>query len=69
MGKGESVDLVAMKRQSFSSTVSIMVTNNTEEYLDIRKEWVKGGEAINRPVSLIFIKKKLGLSCAKLSSS
>ena len=69
MGKGESVDLVAIKRQGFSSTVSILVTNNTEEYLDIRKEWVKGGEAINRPVSLIFIKKKLGLSCAKLSSS
>ena len=51
MGKGESVDLVAIKRQSFSATVNILVTNNTEEHLDIRKEWVKGGEGINRPVS------------------
>ena len=51
MGKGESVDLVAIKRQSFSSTVNIVVTNNTEQFLDMRKEWVKGGEAINRPVS------------------
>ena len=51
MGKGESVDMVASKRQSFSSTVNIMVTNNTEEYLDVRKDWVKGGEAINRLVS------------------
>ena len=58
MGKGESVDLVAMKRQSFSSTVSILVTNNTEEFLDMRKDWVKGGEAINRPVSLIRTRGK-----------
>jgi len=46
------VDLVAIKRQSFSSTVSILVTNNTEEFLDMRKDWVKGGEAINRPVDI-----------------
>ena len=52
MGKGESVDLVAIKRQSFSATVNIVVTNNTEHFLDMRKEWVKGGEAINRPVSI-----------------
>ena len=50
MGKGESVHLVALKRQSFSATVNIVLTNNTEQHLDIRKEWVKGGEAINRPV-------------------
>ena len=51
MGKGESVDLVAIKRQNFSATVNIVVTNNTDQFLDLRKEWVKGGEAINRPVS------------------
>ena len=56
MGKGESVDMVASKRESFSSTVNIMVTNNTEEYLDVRKDWVKGGEAINRPVSQMVIR-------------
>jgi len=52
MGKGESVHLVALKRQSFSATVNIVLTNNTEQHLDIRKEWVKGGEAINRPVDI-----------------
>jgi len=52
MGKGESVDLVAIKRHSFSATVNIVVTNNTEQFLDMRKEWVKGGEAINRPVDI-----------------
>ena len=55
------MDLVAMKRQSFSSTVSILVTNNTEEFLDMRKDWVKGGEAINRPVSLIRTRVKFEL--------
>ena len=37
------------KRRSFSSTVNILVTNNTGEVLSAKQEWVKGGEAFNHP--------------------
>lgn len=37
------------KRRSFSSTVNILVTNNTREVLSAKQEWVKGGEAFNHP--------------------
>ena len=37
------------KRRNFSSTVNILVSNNTDQVLSAKKEWVKGGEAFNRP--------------------
>ena len=37
------------KRRNFSSTVNILVSNHTDQVLTAKKEWVKGGEAFNRP--------------------
>ena len=41
------------KRRSFSSTVNILVTNNTGEVLSAKQEWVKGGEAFNHPSDIM----------------
>ena len=68
MGKGESVDKVRKntgskifswsfqvdgKRRSFSSTVNILTSNETDQVLIARKEWVKGGEAFERPTDIL----------------
>ena len=51
---GRSVALAAMERINYSSTVNIIITNKTNHFLDVRKEWVRGGEGIIRPVSQYF---------------
>ena len=51
MGRGDSVELVTVKRQNYSATVKLELVNDTEHVLDVRKDWVKGGEAVVKPVS------------------
>ena len=50
MENGRSVALTALERHNYSSTVNIIITNNTSHFLDARKEWVRGGEGVVRPV-------------------
>ena len=53
MENGKSLALTAMERLNYSSTVNIIITNKTKEFLDVRREWVRGGEGIVRPVRQI----------------
>ena len=53
--EGRSVALTARERLNYSSTVNIIITNNTRHCLDARKEWVRGGEGVLRPVSIFLI--------------
>ena len=55
---GRSVALAAMERINYSSTVNIIITNKTSHFLHVRKEWVRGGEGIVRPLSKYFFSSK-----------
>ena len=42
-----------MARRSHSSSVKLVVINNTNVVLGAKQLWVKGGEAVNRPGDVI----------------
>ena len=42
--------MVSNKREALAASVTIAVTNNTNEVLEARRQWVKGGEAVNLAV-------------------
>ena len=50
--EGRSIARTALERLNYASTVNIIITNNTRHCLDARKEWVRGGEGVVRPVSI-----------------
>ena len=43
--------MVSNKREALAASVTIALTNNTREVLEARRQWVKGGEAVNLAVS------------------
>ena len=42
--------MVSLKREGLAASVLIAVTNRTNEVLEARRQWVKGGEAVNLAV-------------------
>ena len=52
--EGRSIARTALERLNYASTVNIIITNNTRHCLDARKEWVRGGEGVVRPVSISY---------------
>ena len=51
MPGGSSLHLVSNKREAMAASVTIALTNKTNEVLEARRQWVKGGEAVNLAVS------------------
>ena len=50
--------MVSLKREGLAASVLIAVTNRTNEVLEARRQWVKGGEACNRAVRTVLEKQK-----------
>ena len=50
MPGGSSLQMVSNKREALAASVTIALTNNTSEVLEARRQWVKGGEAVNLAV-------------------
>ena len=48
--------MVSLKREGLAASVLIAVTNRTNEVLEARRQWVKGGEACNQVVRTVLNK-------------
>ena len=53
--EGRSIAKSALERLNYASTVNITITNNTRHLLDARKEWVRGGQEVIRPVRFLIV--------------
>ena len=61
MPGGSSLQMVSNKREALAASVTIALTNNTSEVLEARRQWVKGGEAVNLAVRKNHLKMGLML--------
>ena len=57
MSRGSRLEMVSLKREGLAASVLIAVTNRTNEVLEARRQWVKGGEACNQVVRTVLNKK------------
>ena len=46
--------MVSLKREGLAASVLIAVKNRTNEVLEARRQWVKGGEACNQVVRTVL---------------